>query len=468
MQTFTRSAEDANWQWLRAQVGGTLLNHIVVDALNGIVTAPSRAAQAAWRLYDNVKAADYSEAVVDFADFYNASLSAALPVYALSSTSVAHAMAGARFRSGTRLVEAGPAVQPAVVFEPRFVAKNVRKSGQANREGIYTIDGKTYVEHGDQLFRVVHDSDIASWRLMRPDAGTSFRGPAIQRTATGTWSYHRVGLRGGSGRGHASGTERLPDLYDDFQAQIEAAFPDAVEREFVAARMRFERTPYVGRVEGYVPPTISTGQRSRWTTAIERAREQTALRRSQPETSAAAVPLDLTGRPSGAPGSAGTGTSRGAGAFQSVAQAHAPTDLWYYGKAPFKESDLYRPRGKLGYSKEMAELKGSYVTADVQGVRVTTVPPTAPIGQIRHAMGMPDLTRGSTFSVRIDPASLYEPMSGIWRQRYWLAGEGPLAELLTPTGGPGNTFIVRPMNGSRLPLGIGQFQVENSLPPASP
>jgi hypothetical protein len=59
-------------------------------------------------------------------------------------------------------------------------------------------------------------------------------------------------------------------------------------------------------------------------------------------------------------------------------------------------------------------------------------------------------------------------MSGIWRDRYWLAGEGPLAELLAPTSGPGNLFIVRPRNGIRLPLGIGQFQVENSLPPATP
>jgi hypothetical protein len=456
MQVFARSAEHADWAWLRGQQPGTLLNQIVMDVLKGIVIAPSRAAQASWRLYDNVKAGDYPEAVVDFADFYNASLSAALPVYALSSTAAAHAIAGARFRAGTRLVEASPAVQPAVVFEPRFMARNVRKSGKADREGIYTIGGKTYIEHHDALYRVIHDNDIASWRLARPDAGTPFRGPAIQRTATGSWSYHRVGLRGGSGRGLASSPERLPDLYDELQAQVELAFPDAFERDLVATRMRFERTPYAGRVEGYVPPMISEAQRVRWTGAMERARAQRALRTALPGTNPADVALRLT-RPPGA-----------SGGLHPVTRAQAPADLWYYGKLPFKDSDLHRHRGTFGYSTEMAELSVQYVGEGTYGVRVTTVPPTAPIGEIRRAMGAPDLTRTTTFSVRIDPASLYEPMSGTWRNRYWLAGDGPLAELLMPAGGPGNVFFARPRDGGRLSLGMGQFQVESTLPPGRP
>lgn len=456
MQVFARSAEQADWAWLRGQRPGTLINQIVTDVLKGVITAPSRAAQASWRLYDNVKAGDYPEAVVDFADFYNASLSTALPVYALSSASAAHVIAGARFRAGMRLVEASPAVQPTVVFEPRFMARNLRKIGQANREGIYTIGGKTYIEHHDALYRVVHDNDIASWRLTRPEMGTAFRGPAIQRTATGTWSYHRVGLRGGSGRVQPDGTGRLPDLYDELQAQVEMAFPDAFERDFVAARMRFERTPYAGRVEGYMPPTISEAQRMRWTGAMERARAQIARRRALPRAGTSEVALRLTHTPDAV------------GGLHPVLRAQAPADLWYYGKLPFKESDLVRHRGNLGYSKEMAELSVRYVGDGNYGVRVTTVPPTAPISDIRRAMGAPDLTRATTFSVRIDPASLYEPMSGIWRNRYWLGGDRPLAELLTPVAGPGNVFFARPGSGSRLALGMGQFQVENTLPPASP
>jgi hypothetical protein len=456
MQVFARSAEHADWAWLRGRQPGTLLNQIVMDVLKGIVIAPSRAAQASWRLYDNVKAGDYPEAVVDFADFYNASLSAALPVYALSSTAAAHAITGARFRTGIRLVEASPAVQPSVVFEPRFKARNVRKAGHADREGFYTIGGKTYIEHRDALYRVIRDKDIASWRLTRPDAGTAFRGPAIQRTATGSWSYHRVGLRGGSGRGLAGSSERLPDLYDELQAQVEMAFPDAFERDLVAMRMRFERTPYVGRVEGYMPPVISEAQRARWTGAMERARAQRALRTALPGTNPADVPLRLTRAPDAS------------GGLHPVTRAQAPADLWYYGKLPFKKSDLYRPRGNHRYSTEMAELSVRYVRDGTYGVRMTTVPPTAPIGEIRRAMGAPDLTRTTTFSVRIDPASLYEPMSGIWRNRHWLAGDGPLAELLMPAAGPGNVFFARPSSGGRLALGMGQFQVESTLPPASP
>jgi hypothetical protein len=84
-------------------------------------------------------------------------------------------------------------------------------------------------------------------------------------------------------------------------------------------------------------------------------------------------------------------------------------------------------------------------------------------------MGAPSLTRGTTFSVRIDPNSLYEPMSNAWRQLYWTAGNGPNARLLVSEAGPLPTFVVRSNTGGALKLGAGQFHVENSLPPpASP
>lgn len=457
MQVFARSAEQADWVWLRGYVSDSLSSRMVADVLKGVVTAPARAAQAGWRFYDNVKAGDYPEAAVDFADFYNASLSAALPVYALGSTSAAHAIAGARFRAGTRLVEARPAVQPVVVFEPRFMARNVRKVGPADREGIFTIAGNRYIEHQGQLYRVVHDRDIGGWRLSRPEAGATFRGPAIQRTTAGTWSYRRVGLRGGSGRGQPGTADRLPDLYDELQAEVELAFTDPLERELVAARMRFERTPYEGRVEGYSPPVISAGQRARWTAAMDRARARMVRRRSQPSRGTQGAAIDLSRE------------QQGFRALRQVPRADTPAELWYYGRLPFKDSDLFRPRGRLGYSQEMAEIKGTYLGEGTHGVRVPTVPPTAPIEQIRQAMGAPDLTRATTFSVRIDPGSLHEPMSATWRSRYWLAGDGPLAELLTPNAGPGNVFIARPLTGgSNLALGIGQFEVESMLPPVLP
>jgi hypothetical protein len=453
VQTFTRSAEQAHWSWLVERLGNASTHKVVGDAIMGVVTAPGRAAQAAWRLYDNVKAGDGSQAFVDFADFYNVSLSVALPAYALGSASVARGIVGARFRAGTRLVEARPPVQPAVVFEPRFAATNVRKAGQANRDGIFTIEGKTYIEHRGQLYRVLHDSDYGSWRLARPDAGGAFRGPAIERTASGGWTYRRVGLRGGSGRGQAGSPDQLPDLYDEFQAEIEHAFPDPLERELVAARMRWERTAPDPAASTSIAP-ISVVQRARWRGALAAARWAHLRRTATPAPPAQATPVDMAVR---------------FGSMREVPRAQAPADLWYYGRMPFKESDLIRHRGNPGYSKDMAEISPRFIDHGTHGVRVTTVPPTASIERIREAMGAPDLTRGTTFSVRIDPGSLYEPASYICRQRFMYLGDGANAQLLAPGRGPENMFVVRSNSGGTLKLGTGQFHVEATLPPqASP
>ena len=153
------------------------------------------------------------------------------------------------------------------------------------------------------------------------------------------------------------------------------------------------------------------------------------------------------------------------GGLRQVPRAQAPADLWYYGKMPFRDSDLRRHRGNPGYSSNMAELSPQLVDTGTYGVRVTSIPPTASIERIREAMNAPDLSRGTTFSVRIDPASLYEPMSYVWRQLCWTAGCGPNAQLLTTTAGPANMFIVRSNSWGTLKLGTGQFHVEPTLPP---
>lgn len=463
VQAFTRSAEQANWAWLVDRLGSATTHRIVGDAIKGVVTAPARAAQAAWRIYDNVKAGDNAQAFVDFADFYNASLSATLPAYALSSGSVAHAIVGARFRTAGRLVQARPAVQPAVVFESRFVARNLRKTGKANREGIYTIEGKTYVEHDGTLYRVVHDSDHGTWRLSRPEGpSTSFSGPAIQRTSVDTWGYRRVGLRGGTGRGRAASQDRLPDLYDELQAEVELAFPDPMERELVATQIRFERTPYEGLLR---PPRaiLSSGQRTRWNDALALARARQAVRQAQPGPAAPAEPVDLSLR---------------YGRYRPVPRAEAPAELWYYDNRPFQTSGLERPRGSSGYlfasstrgySNDVASIASRLIERDLHGIRLTSVPPTASIRQINAAMGVRHITRRQGFAVRIDRNSLYDPLSPIVRERIWGGGAGPHAEVLAPATGPANTFVIRPLGGGPLRLGRGQFEVTNTLPPpASP
>ncbi|PTR35263.1 hypothetical protein C8J98_101526 [Luteibacter sp. OK325] len=468
VQAFTRSAERANWTWLVERLGTTTTHRIVEDAVKGIVTAPARAAQAAWRFYDNVKAGDHAQAFVDFADFYNTSLSAALPAYSLGSSSVGHAITGARFRTAAgRLVEARPAAQPAVIFEPRFVAKNIRKTGQADREGVFTIQGKTYIEHRGQLYRVVRDHDYATWRLSRPETSTTFGGPAIQRTSAGTWAYRRVGLRGGSGRGQAGMAERQPDLYDELQAEVELSFPDPVELELVARRIRFEHTAYEGPLLT-PPPAISPAQRLRWNDALIRGRLRQAQRLGG---TASAAPVDLTLR---------------YGRYRSIPRTEAPAELWYYDNRPFQTSGLVRTRGtsgyllsstSRGYSLDLAEITSGLIEREMYGIRLTSVPPTAPIAQINEAMGVHHITRSGGFAVRIDPSSLYQPLSPYVLRQYGSAGVAssttagqyaggvPNATLLAPNGGPTNVFIAHPVGGGPLRLGRGQFEVTNRLPP---
>lgn len=187
VRTLTRSAEQANWAWLVDWPRAVMSNTMVEDAIKGVVLAPARAAQAAWRFYDNVKAGDGAQAFVDFADFYNTSLSMAAPVYSFSTAPLARAIAGARFRAAGRLVETRPAVQPAVVFESRFAAKGVGKSGSPNSEGIHLIANKAYIEHRGQMYGVRYDIDHATWRLARPGASPASYGPAIKRTSPGSW-----------------------------------------------------------------------------------------------------------------------------------------------------------------------------------------------------------------------------------------------------------------------------------------
>jgi hypothetical protein len=452
VQTFTRSAEQANWTWLLEQPRKAMLSDIVATAVKGVVTAPVHAAQAAWRLYDSVKSGDHAQAFVDFTDFYVASLNV-VPMYALGTAP--RAIVGARFRAAGRLVEAGPAMQPVVVFESRFAANGVRKTGSANREGIFTIDGKTYIEHDSQLYGVRYDIDYGTWRLTRPNGGALAQGPAIQRTTAGSWTHRRVGLPGGSGRGPAGSPDRLPDLYDEYQAEIELAFTDPVERELVAARMRIERTALD---QSTAAPTalVTLEQRVRWNVALGRARARRASRTSQPGTSVQGPALDLTL------------SSSPYGGFRQVSRAQAPEELWYYGKVPFKNSALQRHRGNPGYSRDMAEITHRFIDQGTYGIRVTTVPPTAPIEEIRLAMGAPDLARSTTFSVRIDPNSLYEPMSDIWRKSYWLAGDTPNATLLAANSGMTNVFFVRSAHGQSLKLGTNQFLVNDTLPPSAP
>ncbi|MDQ0008980.1 hypothetical protein J2T07_001157 [Luteibacter jiangsuensis] len=377
--TLTRSAGQAHWAWLVDRLGSSLSQRILHDVLQGVLTAPARAAQAAWRFYDNVKAGDHAHAVVDFADFYNASLAAAAPVHALGSAPLARAILGARVRFAGRLVEARPAVQPAVVFEAGYLAKGVHTSAPPNAQGIFTLQGRSYIEHRGHLYGVRYDPHIGTWRLSRPGGNPAFRGPAIRRTGDGSWAFHQLGPRGGTGRGAPGAHVQQGNLYEEYSQEIELAFPDAFERDLVHSQMQAELTP------GGPAAAITAAQRARWNEVVRRADVRVANRAQQPAAwPPPGYPMDL------APPSAPNG-------FQRISGADVPAELWYYGAKPMRDHGVrvYSPDGS-------AYFPSIRLAGNTNGIRVTTVPPTAPIAEIRNAAGAPDLVRSNTFAVRID------------------------------------------------------------------
>ncbi|MDQ0008984.1 hypothetical protein J2T07_001161 [Luteibacter jiangsuensis] len=439
--TLTRSAEQAHWAWLVDRLGSSLSQRILHDVLQGVLTAPARAAQAAWRFYDNVKAGDHAHAVVDFADFYNASLAAAAPVHALGSAPLARAILGARVRFAGRLVEARPAVQPAVVFEAGYLAKGVHTSAPPNAQGIFTLQGRSYIEHRGHLYGVRYDPHIGTWRLSRPGGNPAFRGPAIRRTGDGSWAFHQLGPRGGTGRG-APGAQA--EIYNEYLDEFERAFPDPFERDLVRTQMRRELT------ENTPATNVSAAQRLRWNEATARAYERNrALAETQPAYPGPGVAHDMVVPRVPTPPSMPAG-------YRLPTLAEVPEELWYYGSKPFKNSSLERLKasGNHGFSPNWASIRTELVDRRMSGLRLSTVPPTAPIEEIRAASGI-RAARGDMFAVRIHPRTMLTVSE---RSR------NPQASLLLREQGPAGRYVMRAPEGNRVQFHRHQHEVISKLP----
>ena len=448
VQILTRSAQQAQWAWLVERFSSPLSQRILHDVLQGVLTAPARAAQAAWRVYDNVKAGDHAQAVVDFADFYNASLAAAAPVQALGSAPLARAILGARVRFAGRLVEARPAVQPAVVFEPSYLAKGVRKTSPPNDQGIFTLQGRSYIEHHGQLYGVRHDPHIGTWRLSRPGGNPAFRGPAIHRARDGSWAYNPIGLRGGSGRGAPAAQGRQADIFNEYLDEFERTFPDPFERDLIRTQMRRELTENVPAIN------VTAAQRLRWNEATARAYARNrALAETQPAHPGPNISHDMivpriptpTWIPAG---------------YRLTTLAEVPDELWYYGSKPFKNSSLERPRaaGNHGFDPYWANIRTERVDGRMSGLRLTTVPPTAPIEEIRAASGV-QAARGDMFAVRIHPRTMLTVSE---RSRT------PQADLLIRQDGPAGHYVMRAPEGTRVRFHRHQHEVISKLPNEAP
>jgi hypothetical protein len=158
--------------------------------------------QASWRLYDHVKAGDMGQAFVALAEGYGHALNVVTPPF-VGSRQLAGALVRSRASRAMVVDTATAAPRAAVVFEPRFKVKNLRKPGTPDHEGIYRVDGQAYIRHDGSFYTVHYHDEYATWRLARAD-GTRLHeditGPAIERV-DGQWQFnHDVGLRGGMRR----------------------------------------------------------------------------------------------------------------------------------------------------------------------------------------------------------------------------------------------------------------------------
>jgi len=412
----TTGSLDAQSRWEQAFQQRMVAS--VFDVVKDVVTAPVHSAAAGWRLYDSIKAGDTRQAYVDFTAFYVASLWAAPVVQPFTRAMPGRGFVAGRFRAADTLVDARAAAPQKVVFEPQYRAPNVKRVGEAGDDGVHTIGGKTYIEHDGSLYGVRFDADYGTWRLRRPEAGSHAWGPAVVRTPMGGWAFQRVGLRGGSGRAGPS-TARQADLFDDYLDEAERAFPEPVEREQVAARMRAELA------DGPPAPPITAAQRLRWTEAAQRARDRIAARGPFGYGVFKPVELDLT--PRDIPG------------MRRILAEDVPRTLYYYDRLPYKRSRLVRPMHATnkGFLNTQGHINTQLVADGVPGVRVTSVPPTAPYEQINAGMGFVGrgAGRSHTFAVTMDTYHMVRPYTESPR---------PRVEVYAPIDGPAGTYYLMP------------------------
>lgn len=204
-----------------------------------------------------------------------------------------------------------------------------------------------------------------------------------------------------------------------------------------------------GELTGSVPATrLTLAQRARWNEATARAHARTqALAHVQPPPARVNVSLDVSVPRIPTPPVAPSG-------FSNVAAADVPRELWYYGRKPFKYSSLRRmpASGGHGFSPNWAQIDTEIIRQDVRGIRLTTVPPTAPIAEIRAAIGE-WLPRGSAFAVRIRPQNLLTIDSKHF----------PRANLLMESDRPGR-YVLRPSDRTSITLHGDEHTVMSSLP----
>jgi hypothetical protein len=200
-----RSTSGADKDALFAYLGGRFnINPaagLVATALAELPASLARVAQASWRFYDHAKAGDTGQAFVAFTDGYVNALNLVVPPF-VGGRHIAASIV--RSRTAASGVASAPVrlTPPRVLFEDRYAARNLRRAGKPDDEGIFRVRDQAYIEHEGTFFFVRHDTDYGRWRLApaRGAIDARFTGPLIERV-DGKWVYaHDAGLRGGMRR----------------------------------------------------------------------------------------------------------------------------------------------------------------------------------------------------------------------------------------------------------------------------
>jgi hypothetical protein len=450
MASYGRSAADAQWEALFRYAA--LQQTVVSNAVLAAVTAPFRAPGAAWRFYDSVKAGDGSQAFVDFVELYNYSLSV-VPAFSLSrlpgavvrpSLPAGAAVQRATFRSGPSGVTVSSRAVPRASFDTRYLARNVRKEGQPNGRGLYTVKGEHYIEHDGALYAARWDTSFDTVRLRRPGAGPTGYGPAIRRAADGQWAPHGVGLGGGGGDrilrsmlGHeAARAETGAGLnaweHASFQRNLDFELFTRVPN--AASRFDLLRQVEEGALMGRAP-ALSAEQSLTWQEA-SRAAHQTVTASRRTAAPPQVRPIDMSPRVPPVAQAPATHVPPG---YRVVAPSEVPSTLYLVDQTPFKSSSFqrklqYTSREGHPYSNDYASLLPQVQAPGISGVPVTT--------------RLPSSATKRTFAVPLSTVRVADRMNAFKHD----------FQILERKDSGGTQFLLRSLDGRPLTLFAGDFQ----------
>jgi hypothetical protein len=421
VQSVTRSARDANREFLLDAWHRNPAHVLPAQTLVATITAPFRVAPAAWRAYDAIKAGGYGDGFVDATEGYVMALAAySLGMSALHATTAPYAI---HFRAiGGALVSRALA-RPIPGPHRRYLARGVTATGVPDLQGMYRVDGKLYAAIEGKLYEANYHPGTRTVRLgAASPAGVEATGPVIRLQGELWHADRHAGHRRAVGR-RATHPVAASDFYSEYVNQLEQAFPDAIERQLVSDQMYRE-------IRGLPTRRIVTdGQRAGFHQALTRAEQ--SIRASFD------IGPSLPGR------------------LRQVAEADLPERLWFYDEKPIAQSAFFgaaRPGMTWGAIRSEAQER------DVFGVRLSAVPPQAPMHTLVDGNGVRLLDRTRGFAIEVKVRDLLQSRSG---------GQDSL-DLLSIVGTQGRHYVLRTPPGRPVMLEAGQFRLVPELPETPP